>query len=251
MHPLLAEVIEAHGGLERWRKIHAIVAGVSIHGALWDLVGMPATFKETQIVTLTRSQHLELDRLNDNKTLVFDSGAVQLRNRAGDICKSVPDARKAFSEPDSKGAWSDIQAAYFNGYALWQYLTAPFLYTYSGFDVTEIEPWEEEGETWRVLQVVFPDAVVAHTRVQYAYFGPDRLLRRLRYTVDVLGGAKGVNYAQDYQLVDGIWLPLTRTVHAYGPDLKKIADPVLVSIRIDKPTFIRQGTATRLERSAA
>lgn len=251
MHPLLGEVIDAHGGLERWITIHAMVVDVSIHGALWNVVGMPTAFEQTRVISLTRSQHLELDRRSDNRTLILHSGAVELRNRVGDVDVSVPDARQAFSALNSGTTWNDIQAAYFNGYALWQYLTAPFLYTYPGFEVAEMEPWEEEGETWRVLRVTFPESIVAHTRVQYAYVGPDRLVRRLRYTVDVLGGARGVNYADNYQLVDGIQFPLTRTVYAYGPDLKKIADPVLVSIQLGKPSFVYQGTTSPLEGPAS
>jgi len=45
------------------------------------------------------------------------------------------------------------------------------------------------------LEVTFPKEYAAHTRVQYSYFGEDGLLRRHLYTVDVLGGAPGANYA--------------------------------------------------------
>jgi hypothetical protein len=31
--------------------------------------------------------------------------------------------------------------AYFNSYALWNYLTIPFLYTYSGFVIEELRTW--------------------------------------------------------------------------------------------------------------
>jgi hypothetical protein len=34
---------------------------------------------------------------------------------------------------------------------------------------------------------------------QILYFGPDGLLRRHGYTVDVLGNAPGLNYASDYR----------------------------------------------------
>src|ERR687891_1811834 len=59
--------------------------------------------------------------------------------------------------------WDKLHAGYFNSYALWGYLTTPFLYTYPGFETQEIEPWYEDGERWRVLQVTFPDGYAAHT----------------------------------------------------------------------------------------
>jgi hypothetical protein len=40
--------------------------------------------------------------------------------------------------------------------------------------------------------------VKSHTREQISCLGPDGLLRRHDYTVDILGGATGLNY---YQIV--------------------------------------------------
>jgi hypothetical protein len=61
---------------------------------------------------------------------------------------------------------------------------------------------------------------------QSAAFGPDGLLRRHEYTVDILGGAAGVNYAHDYRKVDGISVPMKRRVYPYDADKRKIPDPV-------------------------
>jgi hypothetical protein len=55
---------------------------------------------------------------------------------------------------------------FFGGYAMWTYLTQPFLYAYPDFVVEEIEPWDENGETWRRLDVTFPDHIASHTRRQ-------------------------------------------------------------------------------------
>jgi hypothetical protein len=52
----------------------------------------------------------------------------------------------------------------------------------------EIDPWEEDGETWRWLKVIFPDQIASQTRQQVSYFGPDGLMRRHDYTVDVPAG---------------------------------------------------------------
>jgi hypothetical protein len=38
----------------------------------------------------------------------------------------------------------------FNSYALWGYLTTPFLYTYPGFDAREIDPGTRPGTLARV-----------------------------------------------------------------------------------------------------
>jgi hypothetical protein len=82
-----------------------------------------------------------------------------------------------------------MQVCRFSSYALWNYLTIPFLYTYAGFVTEELAPWQENGEQRRPLKVIVPDFIASHSREQVAYFGPDGLLRRHAYNIDVMGGA--------------------------------------------------------------
>jgi hypothetical protein len=130
-----------------------------------------------------------------------------------------------------------LHAGYFSSYALWGYLTAPFLYTYPGFEAHEIEPWDEDGERWRVLEVAFPDGYAAHTRTQYLYFGEDGLLKRHLYTVDVLGGAQGANYPTEYRAVNGVMLPTRRRILAYDDARRKVPEPILISIDLSEIHF--------------
>lgn len=116
------------------------------------------------------------------------------------------------------------------GYALWTYLTLPFLYTYPDFRTEELPDWKENGEVWRRLKVTFPDSIASHTCEQISYFGEDGLLRRHDYTVDVMGGARGANYASDYRNVHGVMVPMSRRVFAYDESGRKIDEPLLVSI---------------------
>jgi hypothetical protein len=125
----------------------------------------------------------------------------------------------------------------FRSYALWGYLTTPFLYTYPGFDAREIEPWHEDGERWRALQVTFPEVYAAHTRTQDSYFGEDGLLRRHVYTVDVSGGASGANYASEYHAMDGVILPTRPRVFAFRRWSQKVTQPVPVSIDLSEIHF--------------
>ena len=103
----------------------------------------------------------------------------------------------------------------------------------------ELAPWGENGEQWRPLKVFVPDSLASHSREQVAYFGPDGLLRRHEYPVDVLGGASGLNYAADYANVDGIVVPTKRRVYTPDADKRKIQEPVLVAIDIRDISFQR------------
>jgi hypothetical protein len=78
---------------------------------------------------------------------------------------------------------------YFCRYALWNYITAPFLFSEPSFKTRELEDHTENGETWRVLEVTFPDNIHTHNKVQKFLFDDKFMLRRLDYQPDVLGGA--------------------------------------------------------------
>jgi hypothetical protein len=52
--------------------------------------------------------------------------------------------------------WDPLDRAYFNGYALWTYLTTPFLLAMPGSSAEEIDPCIEDGEPGRDFVYSFP-----------------------------------------------------------------------------------------------
>jgi hypothetical protein len=234
---LLTKAIEAHGGLNVWNKLQSLRANVSIGGAIWDQKQVPGLFKNARFELKLHSQHIITDLVDLGVRIVFAPNQISLESEAGETLDTRLEQRSAFSGQSADSQWDKLHAGYFCSYALWGYLTTPFLYTYPGFEVREVDPWHENGECWRVLQVTFPDGYAAHTRTQYSYFGEDGLLRRHLYTVDVLGGAPGANYAFDYRGVDGVMIPIRRRVLAYDDARQKVAEPVLVSIDLNEMQF--------------
>jgi hypothetical protein len=101
----------------------------------------------------------------------------------------------------------------------------------------ELPLWLENREEWRRLKVRFPDNISSHTREQISYFGRDGVLRRYDYTVYILGGTTGANYASDYRTVDGIAVPTKRRIYAYEGEHTKVPEPVLVAIDLDQISF--------------
>jgi hypothetical protein len=57
-----------------------------------------------------------------------------------------------------------LHRAYFNSYALWAYITTPFLLMRPEFEVTEIATRRECEETWRGLRAKFPPDVASPAR---------------------------------------------------------------------------------------
>ena len=237
MDNLLNLALDAHGGLKAWNKLQSLQANVSIGGALWDQKQLPGLFNHTRVELKLHYQHVITHLVDLGERIVFTPNQVSLESESGRAIDARLDPRSAFVGQTSDSKWDKLHAGYFCSYALWGYLTTPFLYTYPGFEAHEIEPWHENGERWRVPQVSFPDGYAAHTRTQYSYFGEDGLLRRHLYTVDVLGGAQGANYATEYRAVDGVMLATRRRVVAYDDARQKVPAPVLVSIDLSEIHF--------------
>jgi hypothetical protein len=161
---------------------------------------------------------------------VFVPDRLVLETLGGAVIESREDPEAAFAGQTLETPWDRFHVAYFASEALWTYLTSPFLYTYPGFESEEIEPWQEHGEEWRRLKVTFPDTVASRTKTQITHFGPDGLMRRHDYTVDILGGNSGANYPSDYREFQGIKMPTKRRIYGYDENLQKVPEPLLVSL---------------------
>jgi hypothetical protein len=230
MNDLLQVAVNAHGGLERWNQLKTVKASVSITGAIWQLKGKPDVLQDITIEAELHKERLTTHFNGQGLGVVFEPNRITVQTENGRLVDSRDDPRSAFRGHTRETPWDDMHVAYFSSYALWNYLTIPFLYTYSGFVTEELAPWQENGEEWQPLRVIVPDHIASHSHEQVAYVGPDGLLRRHEYTVDVMGGASGLNYATDYRNVDGIVVPTKRRVYAADANKRKIAEPLLVAI---------------------
>ncbi|TDK39220.1 hypothetical protein E2F50_03600 [Rhizobium deserti] len=227
MNDLLSYTLEAHGGLSRWRTVESVSARIDVGGLLFEWKGVAGAFRGKKAVADARRQRLVVEEIGGGN-LVYTPEMVWIEDGAGRVLDQRPDPARAFEGHVQETRWDLFHAAVFNGRALWTYLTQPFLYVEPGFEVEEVEPLQEDGEVWRSLRVTFPKAVASHTRTQITRIGPDGLIRRHDYTVDLLGGASGMNYASAYQNVDGIMVPTRRRV--YPRDAPPPDGPLLVSL---------------------
>jgi hypothetical protein len=230
MNDLLDLAVKAHGGLDRWNKVKTIKVAASITGGIWWVKGKGDYLKDVVLTAETRKERLTVDFPGQNKRSIFEPNRIVNETSDGTLIEARDDPEKSFEGQQRETPWDDIHVAYFVGEALWTYLNTPFLYTHEGFSTEEIPSIEIDGEIWRRLKVTFPDNVKSHTREQISCFGPDGLLRRHDYTVDILGGATGLNYASDYRNVDGIIVPTKRRVYAYEGDYQLVKEPLLVAI---------------------
>ncbi len=230
MNDLLCTAVEAHGGLERWNQIDSITVAASLTGAIWSVKGQGDYLKDVVMTIDTRKEKMVTDFPGQDKRFVFEPARLVLERRDGTLIQARDHPEGAFEGQVRETPWDDLHVAYFQGEALWTYLNTPFLYTQPGFETEEISSIQAGGETWRRLKVIFPDHIKSHTREQISCFGPDGLIRRHDYTVDILGGATGLNFASEYKDVEGIIFATQRRIYAYEGDYQLVPEPLLVKI---------------------
>jgi hypothetical protein len=237
MNDLLAFAIDAHGGLDLWRQIRSIRVAASITGAIWFVKGQGDALKDVVLTADTLTQRLIVDFQGQDKRAIFEPQRIVIQHMDGTPIANRDKPEQSFVGQQRETPWDDIHVIYFVGEALWTYLNVPFLYTQDGFVTAEIAPTEIDGEVCRRLQVTFPDHIKSHTRTQISCFGPDGLLRRHDYTVDILGAATGLNYASEYRDVGGIVIPTKRRIYAYEGDYQPVWNPLLVRIDMGEITL--------------
>jgi hypothetical protein len=221
MNDLLHLAVSAQGGLERWSRVKSISANLTISGQLLQTKGYPGHW------------HVNVTVAPDHLHTVFESypevgmrgiceaDRVWIENAAGQVVSERHNPRAAFAGHTRETKWDQLHHLHFFGYALWNYLTTPFIFTRPGFEIQELETQVEDGEQWRVLEVRFPTDIPAHCEVQRFYFSAEGVLKRLDYTTDVLGGV-AAHYLYDSKWIDGLLIAQLRRVVQRKPTGPKL-----------------------------
>ncbi|MGW7425354.1 hypothetical protein ACWGJB_35890 [Streptomyces sp. NPDC054813] len=239
MSGLLSEILEAHGGVQRWERLTTATATIVSDGELFASKGLPQDLQPRRMTIGLHEERASVSPFGSPEQHTdFTPGRVAIMRSDGTVVAERLDPRKSFSGHVLDTPWDPLDRAYFNGYALWTYLTTPFFMIMDGMAVEEKEPWTESPtEAWRRLRVTFPDAVASHSTVQDFYFGDDLLLRRHDYHVDIAGGFAAAQYVTDFEEGDGIRFPTRRRAYLRGPDGRPDHDHVMVSIDLSDVHF--------------
>ncbi len=133
MNDLLEMAIAAHGGLERWHAQRAVCLEASVGGALWDSKDQTGLVETVTYEADTHAQKAVFSGFGaPGRRVRFTPAQLVVEDTAGKAIALRDNPREAFAGHTAETPWDDLHAAYFNGYALWTYLTQPFLYTYPG-----------------------------------------------------------------------------------------------------------------------
>jgi hypothetical protein len=238
MNELLARITDAHGGIDSWNDFEKIDATIVSGGGLFPLKGLVQDSNPRRMTVWLHEERASVFPYGDpDQRTAFTPERIAVEKLDGSLVAERRAPRDSFAGHQMSTPWDALHRAYFNGEALWTYLTTPFLLAMEGVCVEETEPWREASETWRVLRAYFPGSIETHCLVQDFFFGEDLMLRRHDYSVNIAGGFGAAQLTSRYVEANGIRLPTKRRAYTRGPDRRPIPEMLMVSIDIIDVTF--------------
>ena len=127
MNDFLSKIIDAHGGLIRWDRFSSVSATIVTGGGLWALKGLVQDPSPRQMKVWLHEQRASVAPFGRPEWhTAFTADRIAIVASSGETVRERSDPRSAFAGHVMNTPWDALDRAYFNGYAMWTYLTTPF-----------------------------------------------------------------------------------------------------------------------------
>ncbi len=174
-------IFSAHGGT-RWQQVGEIMACVSMGG--WDFASrlQLQPLRDTEVTVSTSAPEVlfapyprrgTVGRFSPERVAIEDEQGRCLRER------TAPGA--VFRSLKQRLRWDEFDVLYYAGVLLWETLNLPFLLSRDDVELTELEPWVQDGVRWSRLSVRYPPSWPGLSQVQTFYSDAAGLLQRVDY----------------------------------------------------------------------
>jgi hypothetical protein len=235
---IVHEAIEAHGGMDYWNSFDAIDTEISARGFLFTAKQRPVLRRVRMRAATREPRFTFFDFPSPGRTSeLIGNDEVRILDSDGAVVSGRKDPRAAFRGIRRLFVWDDLDFIYFAGYATWNYLTVPFLLNRRGVMIEALQPLQGPPVPLTPLQVTFPDDIPTHSRRQIFYFDDQRLLRRLDYTAEVVGGwAHAAHLCREYRAFGGLKAPTRRRVLPLPFGRTPLPGPTLVELEVHSIT---------------
>jgi hypothetical protein len=231
---IVHDAVEAHGGMDYWNTLEALDAEISASGFLFTAKRRPLLCHVRMRAAAREPRFSFFDFPKAGQTAeLIGNDEVRILDGEGAIVARRENPRAAFHGIRRLVIWDDLDFTYFGGYATWNYLTTPFMLVNKDFVIEALEPLTGDLAPLTRLQVTFPDGFPTHSRRQVFYFDEERLLRRIDYTAEVVGGwAHAAHLCDEYRTFGGIKAPTRRRVLPLPFGHRPLPGPVLVDLKV-------------------
>src|ERR1700742_3455601 len=234
----LTRVLDAQGGFGRWLQFTRVEATIVSGGLLFEMKGMPQDPTPRHMAAALQQEWSSVRPFGaDDQRTDFTPDRVAIEKLDGTLVAERLRPRDSFDGHTLTTPWDPLQRAYFNGYALWTYLTSPFLLALPGIAVRELDPVVDNGVELVGSEAQFGQEFASHSAAQEFYFGPDLRMVRHDYRVDVAGGFSAIQYVLELVDADGIMVPSKRRAYRCDEDGKPILSDLMVSIDLSDVRF--------------
>lgn len=233
---LLAEVMDAHGGQEQFRRFRTARGNFRIEGDIWSSRGGPPALVSGIFEIGLRDQtvrlHCAVPRRIESS---FTPKVIAIHSPEGGFVETQYNPRSSFPLRETERPWDDFQLAYICSYSLWNVITQPFLFAYDGFRTIELSPLEVDGRRLRRVEITFPPHIAAHAPRIICHVAPDGRMHSQDFRFDLLDAAMTSVFA-DYADVQGVRLPTRRSMFR-KTELARANPSIFAEVKIEKLTF--------------
>lgn len=237
---LLDHVLAAHGGLARWRAVEVLDFALSSSGLAFSSHGQGAALVGLNVRLWPHRRRVELHHYGGPGGLgVWTPDHVALYGADGRLLAERPHPRTAFSRLSKRLLWDRLDMLYFGGYALWNYLSFPFVLAEPGVRVSLATAADRCAGAGLVAE--FGACVPTHSARQVFHLDGALHLTQHDYTADVIGSwATAANRVLASTEVDGLrFYTRRRVTPRMGPWQTVLPFPLLVRIDISGVSLVQ------------
>lgn len=233
---LLEEILDAHGGQDRFARFRRAQGEFEIEGDIWSTRGGPPGLVggrfELKLVEQSVELHCSTPRRIES---TFTPTILAIAACDGGFVETQYNPRSSFAERGPDMPWDDFQLAYISSYSIWNVVTQPFIFGMNGFSVSELPPTIVGKETLRRAEVSFPSHVASHAPKIVCNIAPDGTMRWQDFRFDLMD-APVTSVLRDFQSIQGIEFATRRTMYR-TTELEKPDPVIFAEIRIGNLTF--------------
>ena len=235
---LLERIYAAHGGVANWQRAQRIDATLSTGGTAFSMRGQNGKVVARRIEVYPRQfKTVIYDFPSAGSVGTWERDSVSIVPAAGGGQPQAREQARAHFESFGTGmAWDDLDLLYFVGYAIWNYLSFPFLLLDERLRVRESAV---DGQP--MLEVLFPPGYPTHSQQQFFMLNADGSLRRHDYVAEVFGSwASAAHFCDEAETVNGLRLYTRRHVVPAVGRTSSLSFPTLVWIELKAVTVVTQ-----------